>query len=90
MKSGGGVLLIGSLELLCGTALLAIYETSKTAFYRDLAAEAPPAGADASAAAAWQFASAIERNLGFRAPLDFLFWAASLNNIAALFGLVGV
>ena len=50
MKSGGGVLLIGGLELVCGFVLLFIYEASKTNFYAQLPQDDPSGGPGSASA----------------------------------------
>lgn len=78
MKSGGGVLCVSGLSLICGLCLLGIYEGYKTHFFNNFEDLSDDDDKD-------------NRNaIGFSTPLDGLFWFATANNIFAIFGLVGI
>lgn len=83
MKSGGGVLLVATAQLIVGISLLGVFEGFKTHYFNSsLAAVSLPAGAAEQIVAT--------RAIFFRTPLDYLFWFASLSSICALFGLAGI
>ncbi|PSC76467.1 polysulfide reductase [Micractinium conductrix] len=83
MKSGGGVLLVATLQLAVGMSLLGVYEGFKTHYFNNsLPTEGLPAGAAAELVAT--------RAFYFHTPLDYLFWFSAVCAVCALFGLAGI
>ena len=75
MKSGGGVLCISLLQLVCGLALLGVYEAYKKEFFR------VKGGSGGEGTTVLTTTST---------PMDLVFFLSILNNIFAFFGLAGV
>lgn len=88
LSSGGGVLLVASLQLVIGLALLGVYEGYKTSY---LSSGFGGGGGEAGALSEEaQRQLAAERAIFLHTPLDFLFWFSCLCQISALFGLAGI
>merc|ERR1712216_76325 len=75
MKTGGGVLCISLLQLVCGLALLGVYEAYKKEFFR------VKGGSGGEGTTVLTTTST---------PMDLVFFLSILNNIFAFFGLAGV
>jgi len=76
MKSGGGVLAISAGQVVVSLVLLGIYEGYKVHFFSK-----DGASTDGTPTAAL---------LSFKSPLDYVFYLATANNMAAIFGLAGI
>ncbi|KAL6763956.1 hypothetical protein V8C86DRAFT_2484646 [Haematococcus lacustris] len=88
MKSGGGVLIVATLQLLIGVSLLGTYEGYKKYYFNNFLGEEEEEGAGSQSIG--MRVSGYESPLDFRSPMGFTFYLSILNNIFAVCGLFGV
>lgn len=103
MRSGGGVLLVGSAQLLVGLVLLFIYEGYKSNYFasKNIAANAAEAGMIPSPGGGENGTETVIRYIAvseddgsegrfLNTPMDMIFYISIINNVFSIMGLAGM